>query len=305
MSITRSVDQVDEQGREVLTYGTVDFPIAFFDDNLTEIRVPAHWHEEWELVLITKGTVEVRIAGSRFVLSAGEGYFANSGILHAETLMSKAGHQHAMVFSPRVISPAEDLIWDMAVRPVLRNPCLPYIRLSPSVPWEKEMLDLAEKAWKSGAYDQDGSPIQVRSSLTQVLYLIASHMNMLKQELQSVHVSQRDEDRIKKAILFIREHYSEEIMIQNIASSADISVSTCLRLFKTVLDTTPVCYLIDYRLQLAMEELKKHDGRTIAEIAYTCGFSDASYFNRRFKKAFSITPSQYRTGVLPGCRTCS
>ena len=32
MALTRSVDQVDENGRELLTYGTAAFPIAFFDD---------------------------------------------------------------------------------------------------------------------------------------------------------------------------------------------------------------------------------------------------------------------------------
>ena len=31
MALTLSVDRVDETGRELLTYGTEDFPIAFFD----------------------------------------------------------------------------------------------------------------------------------------------------------------------------------------------------------------------------------------------------------------------------------
>lgn len=294
MPITRSVDQVDEQGRELLTYGTADFPIAFFDDDLAEIFVPTHWHEEWEFVIVTKGTVEAKIAGNRFSICAGEGYFANSGILHAETLISKSGHQHAMVFSPRLVSPAEDRIWDMAVRPVLDNSSLPYVRLTPAVSWKKEVLDLVEKAWESGAYDREGGPIQVRYGLTQALNLIATHMDMLEEELQGVRVDQREEERIKKSLLFIREHYPEEMTIQDIAESADISVSTCLRLFKAALDTTPIRYLIEYRLNQAVEELKKKDGRTIAEIAYACGFSDASYFNRCFRKAFSETPSQYR-----------
>ena len=83
MALTQSVDKVDESGREVLTYGTEYFPIAFFDDDLTKVAVPPHWHDELELIIIIKGKVHVRIAGSEFLLSAGEGYFANSGILHA------------------------------------------------------------------------------------------------------------------------------------------------------------------------------------------------------------------------------
>lgn len=296
MALTRSVDQVAENGRELLTYGTTDFPIAFFDDDLTEVLVPAHWHEEWELVLITGGSTQVRLAGNSFLLTAGQGYFANSGTLHAETLKSESGHQHAMVFSPSLISPAEDRIYDMAIRPVLGNPRLPYVLLSPSASWKKEVLDLAEKAWQAGAYDQEEGPIQVRYGLSRILYLIASRSEKLEQEMAGPGIDRRDEDRIKKALLFIQEHFSEDMAIQDIAESADISVSTCLRLFRAALDTTPVRYLIDYRLQEAMEELKRKDGRTISEIAYACGFSDASYFNRCFKKAFSMPPTQYRGG---------
>ena len=43
MALTQSVDKVDESGREILTYGTEYFPIAFFDDDLTKVAVPPHW----------------------------------------------------------------------------------------------------------------------------------------------------------------------------------------------------------------------------------------------------------------------
>ena len=127
MAVTQSVDKVDESGREVLTYGTEDFPIAFFDDDLTKVAVPPHWHDELELIIIIKGKVHVRIAGSEFLLSAGEGYFANSGILHAADLLSATGHQYAMVFSPRIISFGDDLVWKTCVDPVLNNPHIHFV----------------------------------------------------------------------------------------------------------------------------------------------------------------------------------
>lgn len=60
-----------------------------------------------------------------------------------------------------------------------------------------------------------------------------------------------------------------------------------------VLETTPVQYLIGYRLQRATAELKRSNDGTIAEIAYSCGFSDASYFDRCFRKAYAMTPKKY------------
>ena len=293
MALTRSADQVDETGRELLTYGTPDFPIAFFDEDLTKVSVPPHWHDELEIVIVKKGVVHARIAGNSFALVAGEGYFANSGILHAETLETKTGHQHSLVFSPGIISQAEDRIWQACVAPIFRNSRLPYIRLSDGVPWQREFLHLAERAWGFGAYDRENYPIEVRYGLSRAFSLIAAHADVVENEFRYTGRYRRDELRMKKALRFIENNYAEGITIDDMARSAEISVSTCLRLFRTMLGTTPVQYLIGYRLQRAAEELKRPKGGTIAEIAYSCGFSDASYFNRCFRKACGMTPTEY------------
>ena len=65
MSLSYSVDKVDKDGREMLTYGTKDFPIAFFDDDLVKVAVPWHWHDEFEVVIITEGIVNVKISNRR------------------------------------------------------------------------------------------------------------------------------------------------------------------------------------------------------------------------------------------------
>lgn len=77
------------------------------------------------------------------------------------------------------------------------------------------------------------------------------------------------------------------------ASSASVSTSTCLRLFSTIIGATPVNYLMDYRLQKAAEELQHQGKRTISEIVYLCGFTDASYFNRCFRKKYGMTPTEF------------
>ena len=293
MALTQSVDQVDENGREILTYGTEDFPIAFFDDDLTKVAVPPHWHDELELIIITEGKVHVRMAGSEFQLTSGQGYFANSGILHAADLISASGHQHAMVFSPRLISCGADRIWKFCVEPVLNNPHIPFVRLSERMPWQHELLTMAENAWQIGAYEKKDYPIHVRYLLSRSLALIAGHAETLGRESTYTDRYQRDELRVKRALLFIEMNYGSAVTLGEIAASASVSTSTCLRLFSAILGTTPVSYLLEYRLQKAAEELQHQGKRTISEIAYLCGFTDASYFNRSFRKKYGITPTEY------------
>ena len=293
MALSVSVDRVDETGRELLTYGTEDFPIAFFDDDLTIVSVPYHWHEELEIVIITEGSVRMRIAGSEFEMKAGEGYFSNSGILHTEKLLTPTGHQHALVFSHKIISQREDLIWKKYVAPVLGNDKLPFLQLKASVPWQKEILRLAETAWEQGAYETNDYALFVRSGLSMAFAIITDHIDDMEYETSYTSAYQRDELRIKKIMLYIEKNYGSDITLETIAKSANISSSTCLRLFSTVLGMTPIKYLMTFRIRKAAEELKRANGRSISEIAHSCGFSDASYFNRCFRKEYGVTPSKY------------
>ena len=293
MALTYSVDLVDENGKELLTYGTEDFPIAFFDDDLTKIAVPNHWHDELEIVVITEGKVIVRIAGREIILAAGDGYFANSAVLHAAELRSSTGHQHAMVFSPKVISAPGELAWKTYVEPLLGDLQLPFVRLTASVPWQKEILECSEKAWDLGAYDKADYPIEVPYLLGKAVADLTRHSDTVKSELHYAGRYQRDELRIKKALLFIETNYGNAITIEDIADSAEVSVSSCLRLFSSILGNTPIRYLVRFRLQKAAEEFQRKSGRTIAETAYLCGFTDASYFNRCFRKEYGMTPSEF------------
>lgn len=40
--------------------------------------------------------------------------------------------------------------------------------------------------------------------------------------------------------------------------------------------------------------LLKEKTLSINEVAFVCGFHDALYFRRAFKKRFGLTPSEYR-----------
>ena len=293
MALTASTDRVDETGKELLSYGTPDFPVAFFDDDLTKIRVPWHWHEEMEIVVLLSGTVTVRIANHVFTLQGGEGYFANSGVLHAADLLSDTGHQHCLIFSPALVSPARDLIFNTYVKPIWKNPALPCIHLKPDIPWQKDILAAGEQAFEAGAWEQTDFPMIVRDQVTRIFSVLVKNQESLSQGLSFTDRDRENELRIKKTLTFIETHYAEKITIEDIAGSADISVSTCLRLCRQVLGTTPVSYLASYRLQQA-ESLLKTSEASVGTIAEACGFPDAGYFIKCFRRAYGTTPARYR-----------
>ncbi|NKJ43962.1 helix-turn-helix domain-containing protein [Novosphingobium sp. SG720] len=53
-------------------------------------------------------------------------------------------------------------------------------------------------------------------------------------------------------------------------------------------------YINERRLALAAQKLTLEPQSSITQIAFDCGFSDSSYFSRRFQERFGQTPRQYR-----------
>lgn len=292
MAISISTDKTDENGKEILSYGTDDFPIAFFDDDLKKVKVPWHWHDEFELLIITKGEVKVHFRNHETTLKAKDGYFVNSSVLHSSKLISQDGFQHCMVFDPRIIAQKSSLIWNTYIAPIYQNNYIPFIRLSNDTFWQKQILDLIEITWQAGAYEDDDYMLTVTNSLSKIFSIIIKHINDQKIEDSSFSKTQINEQRVKKTLNYIHQNYKKQISIEEIASSANISVSTLLRLYKDTLQTTPIHYLIDYRLEKIAEQLLDNKS-SIFELATDNGFNDASYFNRCFLKKYGTTPTKF------------
>lgn len=66
-------------------------------------------------------------------------------------------------------------------------------------------------------------------------------------------------NRMTIFLQYIELHYPEDVTLESLAQSANVSKSECLRCFKTTLQTTPYKYLIEYRLSKAADLLKNTD----------------------------------------------
>ena len=93
-------------------------------------------------------------------------------------------------------------------------------------------------------------------------------------------------------ICYIEENAAQEISIDMLCRKFGYTAAHLCRKFKNATGLSPMTYLKIYRLELAQ---KKLENRTtgISDIATECGFSDANYFTRCFKKHFGVPPIQY------------
>lgn len=105
-------------------------------------------------------------------------------------------------------------------------------------------------------------------------------------------VTQIDE-RIKKAVLYLRDNIGESLQLIDLADVSGYSLSRFKVKFKEVLGITPAEYITLQKLEIAKKQLVETN-ISIIDLSYSLGFSSSNYFSSVFKKYHACTPQNYR-----------
>ncbi|NEP00393.1 MAG: helix-turn-helix transcriptional regulator [Symploca sp. SIO2E9] len=97
----------------------------------------------------------------------------------------------------------------------------------------------------------------------------------------------------KQVLDYVTVNYGNSVSLEDMAAKAGLSPSHFSRLFKQTIGQSPYQFLMAYRIEQAKKMLD-NPKTLIADIAFTCGFSDQAHFSRVFKKIEGLTPKQYR-----------
>ena len=92
---------------------------------------------------------------------------------------------------------------------------------------------------------------------------------------------------------YLDEHYTEKFSLDTLSEQFFISKFHLSREFRSLYGITLNHYVITRRITNAKKLLRFSD-HTLEEIAASCGFYDASYLNRQFKKSEGISASDFR-----------
>lgn len=117
--------------------------------------------------------------------------------------------------------------------------------------------------------------------------------------------SSRDEHRIAVALRQIEIHTGDSsepaneragdpLSLTALAAAAAMSPYHFLRTFRAVVGMTPHQYILHRRMHRAVALLRRTRD-SVSTIAFDCGFSDLSTFNRRFHHIMGGSPSAYRS----------
>lgn len=125
------------------------------------------------------------------------------------------------------------------------------------------------------------------------LLLSLEEMCSWNAHLENTAPTSQDGDIFKQMLHFIHDHYTEELYLKDLSEHFFLNFTYCCEFFKKNAGTTFSKYLTGLRMQKAAD-LLLHSSCSVEDICFQCGYNDYSYFNKAFKKEFSMTPFQYR-----------
>ena len=100
---------------------------------------------------------------------------------------------------------------------------------------------------------------------------------------------------LQRVMQFVEENIANsDVNVGDMASAAAVSRSGLQRKVKQAMGITPQDLLREARIKRACQLLRQTD-KTVAEVAYACGFSDPKYFSRSFKQSTGLSPTEYKT----------
>ena len=110
--------------------------------------------------------------------------------------------------------------------------------------------------------------------------------------------------RVQKVIELIKDNPERELSMDEMAMFVNLSPSRLRFMFKSETGRTPAQYIKSLRIEQA-KELLETTFLNVKEITDRVGVKDRSHFTRDFKKAYGLSPTQYRARLSKRCQVKS
>ncbi|MFT3738100.1 MAG: two-component regulator propeller domain-containing protein [Breznakibacter sp.] len=158
-------------------------------------------------------------------------------------------------------------------------------------------------SYKFGADSYIPKPFNINTLLSRIQNLIEKKqptpvpLMQGKATFEKAHQIPSDDKFLNEVKEVVEKNLADpSFNVKQLASELNISNSMLYRKLSDSIQLNPNAFIKKIRLMKATELLESSE-MSISEIAYSCGFSDVSYFGYAFKKDFGIPPTSYQRNL--------
>lgn len=270
-------------GAERIRYQNPAFPLRAVRGNENTLPL-CHWHDDVELVLVTRGSLAYRVNNQEVTVREGDAIFVNARQMHYGSSPEGSCEYLCVSFRPELLCINAE-IGSRFVFPVVTNQGIPWLLLRQDVISHKLLLTSIRKI----------AELSIAGHELSILSKLFEFWHGLYEAAQTERHAAFDgsAQALRSMLEYIRTHYSERISLEKIAQAGGVCRSKCCQIFRKFMPHSPNDYLNYFRLQKAAELLKTTNA-SIREIADACGFKSASYFAEVFLQNMGCSPTNYR-----------
>lgn len=271
---------------ELVFHGTEDFPFGVYhlDKPHPRYEMTHHWHDNFEIIQVEHGTLDLYLNNSHYVMRPGAVAVANRGVVHGAH--PTECEYNCLVFSLPYLK-SGNILGDKIIDEFFSGE-----RLFCEYTEDTDIDRTTAEVFKA-MRNTETHPFSAIEKIYRWLSLYLDKGLFTKSNETIDSKNPESIVKLKKVLKFIRENYHENITLDDIARVTGFSTKYFCAFFRNQTGQTAVEYLIEQRIQSAAKRLLTSD-ESVTDIAYGCGFNDLSYFIRIFKRKKGITPSAYR-----------
>jgi AraC-like DNA-binding protein len=248
-----------------------------------------HWHEHLQFFRFHQGNAVFRCNSASFRATPPDVVIINSNELHyAENLGGLLSYDLIRVDLSFLFSHQPDSCQAKFLLPLAQN-LINFANLL----HDPTVLECIDRAVAEYAARKIGYELAVKSALYQLIVLL------FRGYLKKIYTQKEWDAQINRlhrfdsTLQYIDANFDQKITVNTLAKQINLSECHFCRLFRRAIGKSPIEYLNMLRIQKAIGLLRENT-LNITEIAFACGFSDANYFSRIFKKSQNLSPAAMR-----------
>ena len=241
--------------------------------------VPRHWHEEYQLCLVQKGSGELVYRGDNLTTPPASLFVVHPGEVHSNRAHDRRGCSYRTIFA------GAELMRRAAAAVRGKESGLPFF--PNAVVFDQDLI--RQYLELHFAFERPASSLERQAALLDLLTaLVARHA----EERATPRPFGPERRAVTRARDYLVEHYDENVSLDDLAGVANLSPFHFSRVFSVQFGMPPHAFQIQLRVERAKALLR--EGWPIPQAASQTGFADQSHLTRHFKRLAVVTPGQYR-----------
>lgn len=255
-------------------------------NTISESNCGPHVHPFHEIFYLSSGECTSFIDHNIYKFGKGDLVIVPGGCLHKTIYTGKGIHERIVISFRQEIT---DWVKEQIGTEYLKNCMVPGVINIPEK--RRNYVDsLLDKLMFENDTPDILSTAFIKAGLVELLLFIIRCTEYEDNVIKEIDVDNR---KIQEVATYIFEHYTENILLEDVADKFDMSKSFLSKRFKTATGFGFKEYIINLRIQNACRLLLETN-KSITDIAFECGFNDSNYFGDSFRKIKGISPRKYR-----------